>query len=396
MKTNNKILFGLISAASILDYFIRGSTNPDLTMAIAPIVLGSLISAGGSIAGSLLGGKKKTQRQVPLEPPEISDARRTLLDIAKTGRFGDLELGGALEGIDFGGDLTGFTPGAELEGFDAGAGLGLSLGDFDVTDIERQGLTGIERILAGGGGQNPLLGTTRTALEDIIGGEDFDPSDSFSGFQDRLDRELRERSSDLRRESGFTGNLFSTDTIEGLGDIQARGAEAGASELSRLENEARERRFRALPIALQQAELESGIELSGIEGALRFGGLERDLSDTEAIREFNEGLRQRGELQSDLLRRRSEEGTDALRRRGEVLSDVSRRRGEELSVLDLLRTVLGSNTPFGVPELTVQDQSPFQGAFDQAARIGGGLIGRGLENKFFPQPVKSPVPALPN
>jgi hypothetical protein len=311
------------------------------------------------------------------------------LETAKTGRFGDLELGGALEGIEFGGDLTGFTPGAELPGFDAGADLGLSLGNFDITGVEQQGLTGIERLLSSAGDRNPLLGTTQAALEDIIGGVDFDPSGSFSGFQDRLDRELRERSSDLRREAGFTGNLFSTGTIERLGDVQARGTEAGAAELGRLETEARDRRLKAIPIALQQALVGNELELSrllpGIESSFEFGGLERELSDTEAIREFNEGLRRRGESQSDLLRRRSEEGTDALRRRGEVLSDVGRKRSEQLSVLDLLRTVLGSNTPFGIPEITVPDQSPFQGAFDQAARIGGGLIGRGLEERFFPK-----------
>ncbi len=56
---------------------------------IPPIIAGSLISGGASLLGGLLGGKNQKIEQGPLETPEQSEARRALLDIFKTGSFGD-------------------------------------------------------------------------------------------------------------------------------------------------------------------------------------------------------------------------------------------------------------------------------------------------------------------
>lgn len=351
-------------------------TLEGVVYAIGPVfgqILGGLISAGGAVGASFLGNKDQTVEQVPLETPEQTEARKILLAFAKQGKLGDITAGAEIPGAGFG---------QPLPGFDAGADLGLSLGEFGIQPIEERGMGAIEQLLTT---ISPdILGPTGTALEDILEGRDFDAFASFGPFKERLDRELKESTDAFKRSQAFGGSLFGTGTQRGLSEIQSRGAEQKAIELFRLQNEAEKRRAAAIPQALQFANLQNQLETSrlipGISAALQFGGLERQLGDVESLRIREEELRRRGEFRGELGRQR-----------GEELTDISRRRSEELMRLDALRTVLGSNAPFGVPQITVPQPSPFQGALETISGMGGDIFSNALINqrlKNLPPPQK--------
>lgn len=287
-----------------------------------PLTVALLASASAPVIGGLLGGNKKTS-QVPLETPEQKVARQRLLDFATTGTFGK---------------------------FSAGAQLPLEYGDFSATDPERLGLSSLQSLLSSGIPGQFRLGDE--ALRDILATSPQQIESQFAPFQAQVRRQTGEASRDLKRQAGFARNLYSTKTIQGLGDVQARGNETLTAQLAALTDQALSRRLQAIPLAYQSGEAQEALRLGRIGASQQYGGLTRQLN------------------------------TAAMQARD---AEILRRRQELQLPIQAAQTVSGASAPFGVPSV---ETSPLQGLLGLAGQIGGQYLGNELMlrqyGRYFP------------
>lgn len=263
-----------------------------------------------TLVSSLLGSGKKV-KQEPLETPEQRAARQKLMGFANTGTFGD------------------FTAGAEVP---------LGYGDFNATGIEKQGLTSLQGLLNNGIPSQYKLGDE--ALQDLLATSPEQIAAQFDPFKVQTQRQIEESNTALKRGAGFAGNLYSTDTIRNLGDIQARGNETLTSKLAELTNSALDRRLQAIPLAYQSAESQQNAQLQQIQASQQYGSLTRQLNDASIKARDAELLRRRQELQLPI---------------------------------DAAQTVAGGSSNFGVS--SVSQPSPYQNVLDIASQIGGQYLG---------------------
>lgn len=292
-------------------------------MALPAMVAPALIMGGATIGSSLLGNKKKTS-QVPMEPPEVTAARRALYNYSQTGKFGD------------------YTAGEEVP---------LGYGDYNATDIEQSGQSSLRNLLASGIPEQFKMGDD--ALRGILDGSQANIDAMFDPYKTQVERQIRDSETALKRSAGFAGNLYSTNTIRELGDIQARGNETLASQLANLNNEALNRRLQAVPLAYESGTAQEGINLNRIGASQQYGGLTRQLNDASIKARDAEALRRRSELQGPI---------------------------------SAAQSVIGSAPTYGVPSVTTP--SPFQNVLDMVANIGGQYVG----NQMFLNQYKNAFP----
>ncbi len=230
---------------------------------------GGVAIGAGAIGSAVIGnmGKKK-QSQVPLETPEQAAARRKLMGFADTGKFGD------------------FTAGAEVP---------LGYGDYGMTGIEGQGQSALQDLLNQGLPSQYAAGDN--ALMDFLKTDPADVSAQYDPFKTQVERQIADSNRALKRNAGFAGNLYSTDTIRGLGDIQARGNETLTAQLASLTDSALNRRLQAIPLAYQSGAGQQEAKLNQINASQQYGSLTRQLNDASIKARDAELLRRRQELQ---------------------------------------------------------------------------------------------------
>jgi hypothetical protein len=230
---------------------------------------GGVAIGAGAIGSAVIGnmGKKK-QSQVPLETPEQAAARRKLMGFADTGKFGD------------------FTAGAEVP---------LGYGDYGMTGIEGQGQSALQDLLNQGLPSQYAAGDN--ALMDFLKTDPADVSAQYDPFKTQVERQIADSNRALKRNAGFAGNLYSTDTIRGLGDIQARGNETLTSQLASLTDSSLNRRLQAIPLAYQSGAGQQEAKLNQINASQQYGSLTRQLNDASIKARDAELLRRRQELQ---------------------------------------------------------------------------------------------------
>lgn len=253
--------------------------------------------------------------QVPLETAEQRAARKRLNKFSRTGQFGD---------------------------FKAGAEVPLGYGDFGVTESEQMGLSGLQGLLRSGIPDQFRLGDE--ALRDMLQTDPAAIQAQFDPFKAQTQRQIDEANTALKRNAGFAGNLYSTNTIQGLGDIQARGNETLISKLAELTNSAMDRRLSAIPLAYQSGAAQEDIAMGRVDASQRYGGLTRQLNDASIKARDAELLRRRQELQLPI---------------------------------QAATAVAGSNVPFGVPNIPYQQQSPYMDLLNITAKLGTAFAGRG-------------------
>ncbi len=224
------------------------------------------ITAAAAILPKLLGNGK--QEQVPLETTEQRAARQKLMDFSNTGTFGQ---------------------------FRAGEEVPLGYGDYGITGIEQQGQNALQNMLNSGISKQYSVGDA--ALADYLKTDPTDVSAQFDPFNNQVNRQIADSERALKRSAGALGNLYSTDTIRGLGDIQARGNETKASQLASLTDNALNRRLQAIPLAYQSAEAQQAAQLRQIDASQNYGALTRQLNDASIKARDAELLRRRNELQ---------------------------------------------------------------------------------------------------
>lgn len=266
-------------------------------------------AAANTVAG-MFGGGDKSASESPLETPEQAAAREMLLKFAQTGTFGN------------------FTAGAEVP---------LGYGDFNTTTHEQQGLSQLQDLLSSSIPENYRL--SDQAIADLMDTSQAGIDRQFQPFKALSDRGVRESEAAARRGAGFAGNLYSTNTIKKLGDVYARGNEANAAELGRLNEGALNRKLSAAQLALQSTGAKESAALNRVAASQEYGDLTRKLNDASIKARDAELLRRRTELQLPI---------------------------------QAAGTVLGSNVPFGIKSV---ESSPYQELLGLAAQIGGSALG---------------------
>jgi hypothetical protein len=281
---------------------------------VAPAIIAAGISAAPAIAG--LFGKKKTYD----EPQYIKDARNLLLNFAQTGTNGN------------------FTAGAEVP---------LNYGDYNATSLEMQGQSKLQDMLNAGIPGQFAVGDT--ALQGFLNTDPAALDQQFQPFKTQVNRQIADSNQALKRNAAFAGNLYSTDTVKKLGDVQARGNETLTAELARLTNEALNRKMQAIPLAYQSGEAQNQIQQGQIAASQQYGGLTRQLNDASIKARDAELLRRRQELQLP------------IQAAGQVL---------------------------GGPSTVPVTPSPYQDLLKQVGQIGGQYVGNELfmnqYKRFFP------------
>lgn len=308
-----------ILASKIAAYWL---VVPGVELAIEPMTMMALATMAAPAIGAAMGGGGSTQQQV-METPEQRAARQKLMDFANTGKFGN------------------FTAGEEVKG--------LQFGDYSATSEENQGLTALQGLLRGGIPDQYRMGDE--ALRGFLSTNPADISAQFDPFKDQVKRQTAEAEGAAKRSAGFARNLYSTDTMRKLGDVQARGNETLSSQLANLTNQALDRRMQAIPLAYQSAESQQNAKMQQISASQQYGALTRQLNDA------------------------SIKARDA---------ELLRRRSEAKMPIDAAVAVAGGSSNFGVP--SVQNPSPYSDLLGMAGKLGGQYLSGQMLKSQFNQP----------
>lgn len=234
-------------------------------MAIPYMAIAAAAQAAPAIAGMF--GKKKRVRPEDFYTPDQLAAQRGLGEFSRTGRYGN---------------------------FTAGEDIGLGLGDFNITDPERQGLTNLQSLLSSSIPDQYRL--SDAALEDLMATSPEKIEAQFTPYKGLMERNIRDANSAFKRNASFAGNLYSTDAMRGLGEVEARGLETMSAKLADLTDNALNRRLQAVPLAMQSVRDKENMALGRVDASQRYGSLTRNLNDARIKARDSEILRKRQEL----------------------------------------------------------------------------------------------------
>jgi hypothetical protein len=251
----------------------------------------------GSFFNDLLGSGETTQSQVPMETDEQKRSRQLLLQYATNGRIG---------------------------GITAGQDLQLGQGDYDLSNLERTGTGQLMSRL--NSGQPEMYGLANQGIRDLMDTSTAGLDAQFSPYKALAARENQAASDAFKRNAAFTGGLYSTDTVRGLGDISARTAETNQARLADLMGGALSRKAQAVGLAQNAGSLEEDTARGRISDSFQYGGLQRALQNQQ-VQQAN---------------------AEKLRRRQEIMGQ-----------LDAASSVSGAPVQFGVPSVTVPNQNAF-------------------------------------
>jgi hypothetical protein len=250
-------------------------------------------------------------KQKPLETPEQTEARKRLLEFSKTGELNT---------------SSGLYPG--------------SFGNYSLTPVEKMGESKLYEYLNSASPELFQIGSDN--LKGLLSSDKFDPyspTGTYAGFKSDVERNLRESTDRVKRESAFSKNLYSTDTIDRIGDLEEQGQNQLTSKLAELYDTYTQRKLSAIPLAFQGANQLETSNANKIGAAYQYGSLPRmlDIAGSQAI--YNDWLRSRTEQ------------------------------------LNSLNSVASSNANFGVESIPTPNK--WLELIKVAAEIGGKFIGKG-------------------
>ncbi len=270
--------------------------------------------SGGALWGGS-GGGSTSQDQSAFETPEQRQARQLLLQYATTGRIGDLRMGESLN---------------------------MPLGDYSMSDLESAGLDRVSSDLNSGAPGQYDLGDA--GLRDIMDTSEAGLDRMFSPYKALAEREQRDAEAAFTRSAGAMGNLYSTNTVKGLGDVAAKTSEINMARLADLTNNALNRKTQGIGLAYQSGRERENIAQNRLQNSFNYGGLQRSLNDAALKANYNEKLRQRQEVMGQL------QGAN---------------------------TVSGSSVQWGVPSVSVPKENPYMEFMKLALGTVGTLKGMG-------------------
>lgn len=184
-------------------------------------------------------------------------------------------------------------------------------------------------------GMPELFGAGSDALKGFLTTDQYDPfspTGEYSSFKTQALREADESRARLKREGAISGSIFSNDFSRSLGDLEAQTTNTLQSKLAQLYDTYTQRKLSAIPLAFQAGQAGEGIDLGRISAGYAAG-------NTDYQRFLNEQQAKAGQV-------------------------------------DALKSVAGTNTPFGVPSVTVPQESPWQNVLKLLAQYGGQAFGQ--------------------
>lgn len=254
--------------------------------------------------------------QVPLIDPAQEEARKNLLQFSKTGTMGN---------------------------YTAGTPYGGSLGDFGLSALESSGLGQVGKNLTSGPGALATLGTG--ALTDLLGTDKYNPLNQtgmIKGLTDAIDYNTGLATDAAKRSASYTGNLYSTDAVKSLGNVQAQGNNTKATTLANLYSQYVQQKLGAIPQAFAAQQGMDQTAEQHLQDAFTYGGLPRSLNNARDQAQYQEFQRQQQEKQ------------------GQVTAGTN---------------LAGSNVPYGTPTVSVPNSNPWMDVMNLLASFGGKVVG---------------------
>lgn len=186
-------------------------------------------------------------------------------------------------------------------------------------------------------GMPELFGAGSDALKGFLTTDQYDPfspTGEYSSFKTQALKEADDARARLKREGAISGSIFSNDFSRSLGTLESDTTNKLTSKLAELYDTYTQRKLNAIPLAFQAGQAGENIDLGRISAGYAAG-------NTDYQRFLNEQQAKSGQV-------------------------------------DALKSVAGTNTPFGVPSVTVPQQSPWQNVLKLLAQYGGMGLGAAI------------------
>lgn len=264
-------------------------------------------------------GKYEYPRPELLTTPQQMEALGHLMAFANSGKFGNFTAGEAYKG---------------------------PLGNYDLTDLETTGQGKLSSLLASGAPESFGLG--KDEIKKLLTTNAYDPNNDggvYSGLTAGIDYNTQKALDAAKHSLAYTGNLYSTSAGTKIGDAAIQGANAKSGILAQLYQDFANKKFNAIPLALQAGGAEEGMNMNRINAAYTFGSLPRTLADTKAK---------------------------------DTYSEWGRARSESLLPLQMFQSIYSSKPNWNQPMPAVETESPWNRLLDTAIGIGSTAIGYGF------------------
>lgn len=254
--------------------------------------------------------------QVPLETPEQRMAREGLLKFAQEGTYGNYTAGQAYTG---------------------------SLGDFGLSTLEQNGLNTVGSNMTAGRGA--LFDSGNQVLMDLLKTDKYNPlnnSGAVQGLTGAIDYNTKQAVTAAKRDAAYTGSSYSTSAVRDLGNVEAQGAIAKNQTLANLYQTYIGQKFGAVPQAFAGQQQINNQDEQRLQDSFTYGGLPRSLNNAKDAAAYAEFQRQRQEKQGQIT---------------------------------ALSSVAGTNSNFGVPNVSVPKDNPWMDVLGLLAQFGGKVAG---------------------
>jgi len=227
------------------------------------------------IGGALMGGGGSQTTSSPALTEEQKQILSMLGNYGKTGYLGDQNM--------------------EYQG---------TLGNYSKSGMEGAAQN---KLLGYVTGAQPQIGSSfgvgQSALNKLIAGDYYDPLNdggAYKGYKESVMRELGESKARAKRDAAVGGNLYSTNTVNKIGDLEAQAVNNMTNKTADLYQNYVNQRVNAIPQAmsygLQEGQFNQNNQRLGIDAAgaaMSAGALDRALADQKAKDAYNNFLQNR-------------------------------------------------------------------------------------------------------
>jgi hypothetical protein len=348
-----------------------------------PVALQSL-----GILGNASSGTKKTDPVTVKQEPLITDLEMdNLKKLAKYAQTGDLP-----SGLDLNWGAGGKYPGT-FKLPSAGKAYTDPLGSYDMTDPEAAGQKSLRNLISGGIPE--IMGIGQEELKKLFNTDTYDPrkDELYKNFKKGILAETEEEKNAYKRDSAAFGNLYSTNTMNKLGEIEQAGRGLLADKITELTDKFVTNKLNAIPIALNAGQMEEDVNTGRISLSQMYGSLQRELEDAHAKDKLAEWTRTHGETLTDEERESGFKYGDWTRSREEIGDWTTTQMNSQLGALAQAGL---AKIPWGSKEITLPGQEYQEsGGIWDILGAGGNLLQDYLNSSEMKKILKN-LPAAGN
>jgi len=226
----------------------------------------------GGIGASLLGGSKKSEKPVSMEPKWQTELRKRLALKAEPKALQRISRAGE----PYPGEIV-----APLTG-------------YETTGLEQLG----QYLKTPSPTEKPLYGLGKQEVERTLGSDYYDPAEGqyYQALRTNVMREIQEAKDRIRAASSARDAFYGGGRIATEGEIEETGLGFLGQELGRLSEAERVRRLGTVPLATEMLGFEERMPLGRIAAAQQFGALPRTWEQAVLDAQREEYLRQLTDL----------------------------------------------------------------------------------------------------